>query len=230
MHPCSAWLRAPWGGFAPHPARGCPSLALRCARDFKRYARALQKAAPFARSPVAPSRVAAPACPGWLALSPLRGRCASAPPARARPPSGGPPARAPGAAVRPRRVPLRGARRICPGFGRRSSAPSAAQSARAGRARFARAPFSLRARGAAGARRSLSAALKRGFMLAPSRAVVLAFARTPPSRVPACCAAFAAPAYKAVASPPRLRRSGIHANRFRSRISSRTTQLVRKCV
>lgn len=32
--PCSAWLCPPWGGYAPHPAGSCPSLALRCARDF----------------------------------------------------------------------------------------------------------------------------------------------------------------------------------------------------
>lgn len=51
------------------------------------------------------------------------GAVASAPPASRGPACGGPPARAPGAAERPPRVPLGGARRICRGFGRRSSTP-----------------------------------------------------------------------------------------------------------
>lgn len=118
-----------------------------------------------------------PRRPGGLPLALLRGRSASAPPSRGRPPSAGPPARAPGAAVRPRRVPLRGARRICRGFGRRSSAPSAAQSARAGRARFARAPFPApRARGRRRFVRLLAAFLR-------VRAVALAMLALPPSRV-----------------------------------------------
>lgn len=144
-----------------------------------------------------------PRRPGGLPLALLRGRSASAPPSRGRPPSAGPPARAPGAAVRPRRVPLRGARRICRGFGRRSSAPSAAHSARAGRARFARAPFlAPRARGRRRFARFLAAFLR-------VRAIEQLFE----CGLSATWRPSGRRHTKLVASPPRLRRSGIHASR-----------------
>lgn len=64
-----------------------------------------------------------PRRPAWLPLALLRGRCRFRSALSRAPAVRGPPARAPGAAVRPRRVPLRGARRTCPGSGRRFSAP-----------------------------------------------------------------------------------------------------------
>lgn len=82
--PCSARLAPPWGGlrpwsgrFAPRPGSRCPSLALRCARGFNVVCSRIafgavallasrSRSAPKARSPVAPSRVAAPARPARL--------------------------------------------------------------------------------------------------------------------------------------------------------------------
>ena len=101
---------------------GCPSAAPR-ARGFCGMLAHANPASPvcaLARRSAARRR---PRRPAWLPLALLRGRCRVRA-ARSRAPAGrGPPARAPGAAVRPRRVPLRGARRTCPGSGRRFSAP-----------------------------------------------------------------------------------------------------------
>lgn len=150
---------AAMGGLCPPPcvrlplarASLCSGLNAVCSRIAKRLRRLRARPSLRRASPPPPVRSASRSLRSAVAV-------ASAPPARGRPPSGGPPARARGAAGRPRRVPLRGARRICPGFGRRSSAPSAAQSARAVALASLALLFSLRARGAAGAGRSLSAA------------------------------------------------------------------------
>lgn len=123
------------------PTSGLCAGLLRCARALR------PGFASGARSPVASAARRRPRRPGWLPLAPLRGRCRFRSALSRSPAVRGPPARAPGAAVRPRRVPLRGARRICPGFGRRSSPPGGLNPAALGALALLARLFSLRAAG-----------------------------------------------------------------------------------
>lgn len=140
-------LRGPAPRPPPGPVAPCSAHSGLCA-GLLRCARALRPGfASGARSPVASAARRRPRRPGWLPLAPLRGRCRFRSALSRSPAVRGPPARAPGAAVRPRRVPLRGARRICPGFGRRSSPPGGLNPAALGALALLARLFSLRAAG-----------------------------------------------------------------------------------
>lgn len=134
-------MRGPAPRPPPVPVAPCSAHSGLCA-GLLRCARALRPGfASGARSPVASAARRRPRRPGWLPLVPLRGRCRFRSALSRSPAVRGPPASAPGAAVRPRRVPLRGARRICPGFGRRSSPPGGLNPAALGALVFSRACF-----------------------------------------------------------------------------------------
>ena len=148
-HPAAGFARCEGRPLGHLPARLPRARPIRaCARGVFRCARALRPGfASGARSPVASAARRRPRRPGWLPLAPLRGRCRFRSALSRSPAVRGPPARAPGAAVRPRRVPLRGARRICPGFGRRSSPPGGLNPAALGALALLARLFSLRAAG-----------------------------------------------------------------------------------